>query len=107
MFAGMMARPRATSSRTNSGLMPSRMAMNSISRVISPRRAYCNWVTGPPVERSGRLWRAEGISAPFRSGGAAEARGSDRPTPPRSAIHSARSLGMPWRTSVFRGPEVS
>ncbi len=38
-FAGMMARPRATSSRTNSAGRPSRRAMNSISGVISPRRA--------------------------------------------------------------------
>jgi hypothetical protein len=39
MFAGMIARPRATSSRTSSGVTPSRMAMYSISGVISPRRA--------------------------------------------------------------------
>ena len=39
MLAGMIARPRATSSRTNSGAMPSRRATNSISGVISPRRA--------------------------------------------------------------------
>ena len=39
MLAGMMARPRAISSRTISGLMPSRRATNSISGVISPRRA--------------------------------------------------------------------
>ena len=39
MFAGMMARPRATSSRTNSAGSPSRTATNSISGVISPLRA--------------------------------------------------------------------
>ena len=39
MFAGMMARPRATSLRTNSAGSPSRSATNSISGVISPRRA--------------------------------------------------------------------
>ena len=39
MFAGMIARPRAISSRTTSGAMPSRRATNSISGVISPRRA--------------------------------------------------------------------
>ena len=39
MFAGMIARPRATSSRTNSGSTPSRSATNSISGVIMPRRA--------------------------------------------------------------------
>jgi hypothetical protein len=39
MFAGMIARPRATSARTNSGSKPSRIAMNSISVVIVPRRA--------------------------------------------------------------------
>jgi hypothetical protein len=38
-LAGMMARPRATSSRTTSASMPSRRAMNSISGVTSPRRA--------------------------------------------------------------------
>ena len=36
MFDGMIARPRATSSRTNSAGSPSRTAMNSISGVISP-----------------------------------------------------------------------
>jgi hypothetical protein len=39
MFAGMMARPRATSSRTNSAGRPSRDAMYAISGVISPLRA--------------------------------------------------------------------
>ena len=39
MLAGMIARPRATSLRTNSAGMPSRMAMNSISGVTTPRRA--------------------------------------------------------------------
>ena len=39
MLAGMMARPRATSSRTKSAGSPSRMATNSISGVISPLRA--------------------------------------------------------------------
>ena len=39
MFAGMIARPRAISSRTNSAGKPSRIAMNSISGVISPLRA--------------------------------------------------------------------
>ena len=39
MLDGMIARPRATSARTNSGGTPSRRAMNSISGVISPRLA--------------------------------------------------------------------
>jgi hypothetical protein len=39
MFEGMMARQRATSARTNSTGRPSRAATNSISGVISPRRA--------------------------------------------------------------------
>ena len=39
MLAGMIARPRATSSRTSSAGTPSRRATNSISGVISPRRA--------------------------------------------------------------------
>ena len=39
MLAGRMARPRAISSRTVSGARPSRRATNSISGVISPRRA--------------------------------------------------------------------
>jgi hypothetical protein len=38
-LAGMIARPRATSLRTSSGATPSRSAANSISGVISPRRA--------------------------------------------------------------------
>ena len=38
-FAGMIARPRATSSRTSAGSTPSRNAQNSISGVITPRRA--------------------------------------------------------------------
>ena len=49
MFAGMIARPRAISSRTNSGFIPSRTATNSISSVICPRRANSICVTiGPP-----------------------------------------------------------
>ena len=39
MLAGMMARPRAISSRTNSGAMFSRSATKRISSVISPLRA--------------------------------------------------------------------
>ena len=39
MLDGMMARPRATSDRTNSAGRPSRALTNSISGVISPRRA--------------------------------------------------------------------
>ena len=35
-LAGMMARPRATSERTNSASNPSRTAMNSISGVTTP-----------------------------------------------------------------------
>ena len=38
-LAGMMARPAATSSRTIAGSSCSRSATNSISGVISPRRA--------------------------------------------------------------------
>ncbi len=39
MFDGMIARPRATSSRTKSAGRLSRTATNSISGVISPLRA--------------------------------------------------------------------
>ena len=39
MLDGMIARPRATSARTNSAGTPSRNAMNSISGVTSPRLA--------------------------------------------------------------------
>ena len=39
MLAGMMARPRATSARTNSGSRPSRVATKCISGVIAPCRA--------------------------------------------------------------------
>ncbi len=38
-LAGMIARPAATSARTNSGATPSRSAMNSISGVTMPCRA--------------------------------------------------------------------
>jgi hypothetical protein len=38
-LAGMIARPRATSSRTKVGSRPSRVATKSISGVTSPRRA--------------------------------------------------------------------
>ena len=41
-LAGITARPRATSSRTNSAGTPSRAAMNAISAVISPARARCS-----------------------------------------------------------------
>lgn len=43
-LAGITARPRATSSRTNSGVQRSRAAMNSISRVITPAFAQPSWV---------------------------------------------------------------
>jgi hypothetical protein len=39
MLAGMMARPRATSLRTNSGSTFSRIAQKRISSVMMPRRA--------------------------------------------------------------------
>ena len=39
MFAGRIARPRAISSRTNSGVTFSRIATNCISGVMMPRRA--------------------------------------------------------------------
>ena len=39
MLAGMIARPRATSERTNSASNPSRAAMNSISGVMMFLRA--------------------------------------------------------------------
>ncbi len=71
MLAGMMARPRATSSRTNSGVTKSgmeapksspsrmkgslsrrrrfsRMETYSISGVMIPARAYCSWVMPRP-----------------------------------------------------------
>src|SRR5882762_2204637 len=41
MFAGMMARPRAISLRTNSGSIFSRPATKAISSVITPWRAKC------------------------------------------------------------------
>ena len=53
MFAGMIARPRATSDRTNSADSPSRAAMKAISGVTSPHRAYLSWVpTTPPPRRA-------------------------------------------------------
>src|SRR5260221_101390 len=85
MFAGMMARPRATSSRTSSGVMKSgmeapklsprrrvargaeqprfsRMAMYSISGVMMPARASWSCVT-PPVPRSARRRAGRGSDA--------------------------------------------
>src|SRR5579872_1819427 len=45
MLAGMIARPSATSRRTNSASRPSRSATRRISGVTSPSRARCIWVT--------------------------------------------------------------
>ena len=43
-LTGITARPRATSSRTNSGDTRSRAAMYSISRVMTPCLAQPSWV---------------------------------------------------------------
>src|SRR3990172_5106034 len=43
-LAGMISRPRATSSRTSSGARSSRSATKRIASVISPCRAYWIWV---------------------------------------------------------------
>src|SRR5450631_2185625 len=48
MLAGMIIRPRATSSRISSGASFSRRAIYSISSVIRPLRAKCIWEKFPP-----------------------------------------------------------
>ncbi len=77
MLAGRIARPAATSSRTNAGARFSRKATKRISSVISPRRAQCIW---------------EKFTSPW---------------PARRAVQGARSLGRPWRGSWPCGPVVS
>ena len=84
MLAGMIARPRATSERTNSGSKPSRIAMNSISgvtialaRVVQlrdgaaclERGAHARGQRGrhrPPLVRDGRYDRATSLTPPRR-----------------------------------------
>ena len=102
MLAGMMARPRATSARTNSGSIASRRATNSISGVISPFLAHSIWVMGPAPPFSVRRARVSGIST---SGAGARVRPVSCTSRPR--IHSSRSEGRPRRTSPPSGPLVS
>ena len=87
-LAGMIARPRATSLRTSSAGTPSRSATNSISSVISPRRANWSWVIAPDPRRTSRR-RPGGTSAgspPVRRPVSATA---------RAAIHGRRSGRQP------------
>jgi hypothetical protein len=95
MLAGMIARPRATSLRTNSAGIPSRIATNSISGVISPRRAKCIWVTGPVPRSAGRRSEA-GIRASVSPARFRPVTGPTR----RAATQSRRSAGRPTRGST-------
>ncbi len=104
-FAGMIARPRATSLRTKSASRFSRIATNSISGVTTPFLAQCICVAFPR-ERSTRRGR---VSA--RSGRLAR-RGSVSSYGPRARIHGFRSSGSPSRRSMrasgsVYGPDVS
>ena len=67
ILAGMIARPRATSSRTNSAGSPSRAATNSISGVISPRRAYESCVPIAPVARLASIQDCRSLGSPSRT----------------------------------------
>ena len=105
MLAGRIARPRAISSRTNSGLTPSRIATNSISCVISPFFAKCICVTVPrPRSASRGLDRARG--------GALVRLGETRSYAARPRIQGRRSSGSPASRSIgasgsVYGPDVS
>ena len=106
MLAGMIARPRATSSRTNSAARPSRIATNSISGVISPFFAKCICVTLPRPRRTSRGRRQ------CRGRGRSARRGTTRSYSPRARIHGRRSSGSPADRSIdasgsVYGPDVS
>ena len=93
MLAGMIARPRATSARTNSAGSPSRSAMNSISGV-----------TVAAAARSASCVAARPASA--RRTAAAGAARDDLGVPARS-IQDSRTAGRPTCTSTPCGPLVS
>jgi hypothetical protein len=156
MFAGMMARPLATSSRTNSGVIRfgvfapkfipgcwwrrllrglrgdssdfnssspwfSRMAMNSISGVMMPWRAYHSCVTGCPLAARSGLDAVDCGRAKLPLSPAAERVFCWSPlfcgtayssTSPRAQIHSWRRRGKPCSTLPVnpgspQGPEQS
>ncbi len=73
--------------------MFSRMAMNSISGVMMPWRAYCNCVTTWPGFGAQRAPRRAVDACPFRG----RSRPSDSSTSPRRRIQSRRSGGRPCR----------
>ena len=110
---GMMARPAATSARTFSTSQCSRNATNSISRVISPRRAYAICVTRlPSLARSGLRDspRHSSLALPrLTAERPSSSRLRSRPvyssTSPRAVIHSPRRLGRPTSGSAY-GPRV-
>ena len=76
-LAGMIARPRATSSRTSSGVTPSRMRAEAhlLGDLTAPRVMHLRKVPSP---RATRRW-----------------------------IHGVRSLGSPAGGSCPCGPDVS
>jgi hypothetical protein len=79
MLAGMIARPIATSLRTNSGSTFSRIAQNRISSVMMPLRAKCICEALPDAS----IWAR------------------------RASTQAARRLGKPARGSWPCGPVVS
>ena len=106
MLAGMMARPRATSLRTNSASSPSRSAMNSISgvidalaRVVQLRRPRGRSARAQRRRASGRRSRAAS-RAPMR---VCTSRRGPSSTSPRPTIQSRRASGRPSRTSTPAG----
>ncbi len=147
-FDGMIARPRATSSRTNSGVITegiaaphdipgccatpppqafppapaissrassrrwfSRIAMNSISGVTMPLRAWCIWVTfAPGRAHSGLRGSANRMAASWGSEARRRPNSEDTAgsssTFPRPRIHSRRSGGRPLCRSITAAGSV-
>jgi hypothetical protein len=66
-LAGMIARPRATSARTNSAGSPSRAATNSISGVTSPCRAWYSCVPTNPLRRRASIQSRRSFGSPSRT----------------------------------------
>ena len=100
MLAGMIARPARHLAPHQLGRHPLAERDELHLSVISPRRAYCSWVTAPVPRSTGRR------SPSGTSSGSPPVR---RPvsTTARARIQGARSGGSPCRTSWPWGPLAS
>src|SRR6266702_2538944 len=134
MLAGIIARPAAISARTNSGVTKSgiaapqdrpsrvaadaarpqfsRIATNSISRVMMPARAYASCVTALPLTALSGAWASGKGGVAASDDGGSGIRPTEDSVSLRAAIHDVRNRGAPRVISMsvaasVYGPEES